>query len=76
MSESNLSDQIDLHRKLSTIAQLEVPVPITSPTHSLFVQRQIAARKYLTERFSEVGQEELLHYIEYCNESIKKYLGL
>jgi len=76
MSESNLSHQIDLHRKINTIAQLEVPVPITSPAHSLFVQRQRAARKYLTERSSEVVQEELLHYIDYCNESIKKYLGL
>ncbi len=76
MSESNLSDQINLHRKISTIAQLEVPVPITSPTHSLFVQRQRAARKYLTERSSELVQQELIHYIDYCNESIKKYLGL
>jgi hypothetical protein len=65
-----------LERSLHNITQQEVPVLSTNPAHMLFVKRKAAASKYLNERLSEVGQEELLHYIEHCNEQIKKYLAL
>ncbi len=76
MSESINMQRIYLERSLHNITQQEVPVTATNPTHMLFVQRKVAAIKYLNERLSEVAQEELLHYIEHCNEQIKKYLAL
>jgi hypothetical protein len=76
MSESVNMQRMYLERSLHTITQQEVPVLPTNPSYMLFVQRKVAAIKYLNERLSEVGQEELLHYIEHCNEQIKKYLAL
>ena len=76
MSESINMQRIYLERSLHSITQQEVPVLPTNPAYMLFVQRKAAATKYLNERLSEVGQEELLHYIEHCNELIKKVLGL
>ena len=76
MSESINMQRIYLERSLHNITQQEVPVLSTNPAYMLFVQRKAAATKYLNERLSEVGQEELLHYIEHCNELIKKVLGL
>ena len=76
MSESVNMQRMYLERSLHNITQQEVPVISTNPTYMLFVQRKVAAIKYLNERLSEVGQEELLHYIEHCNGQIKKYLAL
>ena len=76
MSESVNMQRISLERSLHTITQQEVPVLSTNPAYMFFVQRKVAATKYLNERLSEVGQEELLHYIEHCNEQIKKVLAL
>ena len=76
MSESINMQRIYLERSLFNITQQEIPVLSTNPAYILFVQRKIAASKYLNERLSEVGQEELLHYIEHCNEQIKKVLAL
>ena len=76
MSESINTQRILLHQSLHTITQQEVPVLSTNPAYMLFVQRKVAADKYLNEILSQVCQEELLHYIEYCNEQIKKVLAL
>ena len=76
MSESVNHSRLDFLRNLHTITQQEVPVLPTNPSYMLFVQRKVAAIKYLNERLSEVGQEEILHYIEHCNGQIKKYLAL
>ena len=76
MSESVNIQRIYLERSLHNITQQEVPVLPTNIAYMLFVQRKVAAIKYLNERLSEVGQEELLHYIEHCNEQIKKVLAL
>jgi hypothetical protein len=76
MSESVNMQRIYLERSLFNITQQEVPVLSTNPTYMFFLQRKVAAIKYLNERLSEVGQEELLHYIEHCNEQIKKVLAL
>lgn len=76
MNESANIQRIYLERSLHSITQQEVPVLSTNPAYMFFVQRKVAAIKYLNERLSEVGQEELLHYIEHCNEQIKKYLAL
>ena len=76
MSESVNMQRIYLERSLFNITQQEVPVLPTNPAYMLFLQRKVAAIKYLNETLSEVGQEELLHYIEYCNEQIKKVLAL
>jgi hypothetical protein len=65
-----------LERSLHNISQQEVPVLTTNPCYIFFLQRKMAAAKYLNEPVSEVGKEELLHYIEHCNEQIKKYLAL
>lgn len=76
MSESLNMQRKYLERSLPIIAQQEVPVVPTNPAYMLFIQRKIAASKYLNELLSEVGKEELLHYIEHCNEQIKKCLAL
>ena len=76
MSESINMQRMYLESSLHNIAQQEIPVLPTNPAHMLFVQRRIAASKYLNEILSEVGKEELLHYIEHCNEQIKKALAL
>ena len=76
MSESINMQRKYLERSLHNIAQQEIPVLSTNPSFMFFVQRKVAATKYLNERLSEIGQEELLHYIEYCNEQIKKVLAL
>jgi len=76
MSESVNMQRMYLERSLHNISQQEVPVLTTNPCYMLFSQRKIAATKYLNELISEVGKEELLHYIEHCNEQIKKYLVL
>lgn len=76
MSESINMQRMYLERSLPVIAQQEVPVVSTNPVYMLFVQRKIAANKYLNELLSEVGKEELLHYIEHCNDQIKKVLAL
>ncbi len=76
MSESANMQRIYLETSISTITQQEVPVLSTNPAYMFFVQRKVAATKYLNERLSEVGQEELLHYVEYCNQQIKKVLAL
>jgi hypothetical protein len=76
MSESINMQRMYLERSLHNITQQEVPVLSTNPAYMLFVQRKIAASKYLNEMLSEVGKEELLHYIEHCNEQIKKVLAL
>jgi hypothetical protein len=65
-----------LERSLHNISQQEVPVLTTNPCYIFFLQRKMATAKYLNEPVSEVGKEELLHYIEHCNEQIKKYLAL
>lgn len=72
MNESVNMRRMYLERSLHYITQQEIPVVYTDPAYMLFVQRKIAASKYLNEILSEVGKEELLHYIEYCNEQIKK----
>ena len=76
MSESINMQRMHLERSLPVISQQEIPVVPTNPAYMLFVQRKIAASKYLNEILSEVGKEELLHYIEHCNEQIKKCLAL
>ena len=76
MRESINMQRIYLERSLHNITQQEIPVLSTNPAYMLFVQRKIAATKYLNERLSEVGKEELLRYIEHCNELIKKVLAL
>jgi hypothetical protein len=76
MSESVNMQRVYLERSIFNITQQEVPVLSTNPAYMFFVQRKVAASKYLNERLSEVGQEELLHYIEHCNEQIKKVLAL
>jgi hypothetical protein len=65
-----------LERSLFNITQQEVPVLSTNPAYMFFVQRKAAADNYLNERLSEVEQERLLNYVEYCNEQIKKVLAL
>ena len=76
MSESINMQRILLHQSLHNITQQEIPVASTNPSYMLFKQRRVAAIKYLDERLSETGQEELLRYIEHCNEQIKKVLAL
>lgn len=76
MKESINMQRMHLERSLPVISQQEVPVVSTNPAYMLFIQRKIAANKYLNELLSEVGKEELLHYIEHCNEQIKKCLAL
>jgi hypothetical protein len=76
MSESVNLQRMYLERSLHNISQQEVPVLTTNPCYIFFLQRKMAAAKYLNEPVSEVGKEELLHYIEHCNEQIKKYLAL
>jgi hypothetical protein len=76
MSESQNVHKIKLLQSLPTISNQEIPVLETSPVHMLFLGRKVAATKYFSEKLSEIGQEELLHYIENCNEQIKRYLGL
>lgn len=76
MSESINMQRMYLERSLPVIAQQEVPVVSTNPVYMIFIQRKIAASKYLNELLSEVGKEELLHYIEHCNDQIKKVLAL
>lgn len=76
MSESVNMQRLYLERSLHNITQQEIPVASTNPSYMLFKQRRVAAIKYLDERLSETGQEELLRYIEHCNEQIKKVLAL
>lgn len=76
MSESLNMQRMYLERSLHNITQQEIPVASTNPSYMLFKQRRVAAIKYLDERLSETGQEELLRYIEHCNEQIKKVLAL
>lgn len=76
MSEALNTNRMYLLRGLPIIANSEILIPTTSPAHMLFLGRKVAAAKFLRERLSEVAQEELLHYIEHCNEQIKKFLAL
>jgi hypothetical protein len=76
MSESINMQRIHLVQSLQHIAQQDIPVLSTNLSHILFVQRKTAAIEYLKGKLSEIAQEELLYYIEYCNENIKKYLAL
>lgn len=76
MSESVNIQRRELKIKIPTIAHQQIPVKEDTPVYILFYQRREAARRYLNSKYSEVAQEELLCFIEYCNEQIKKYLGL
>lgn len=76
MSESLNMQRMYLERSLPTIAQQQIPVQEGTPVYMLFYQRREAAIRYLTLELSKVSQEELLNYIEYCNEQIKKVLAL
>jgi hypothetical protein len=76
MSESANMQRINLERSLFYITQQEIPVPSTNPIYMFFIQRKASAINYYDETFSRMGKEELLDYVEYCNEQIKKYLLL
>lgn len=76
MSESINMQRMYLERSLPTIAQQQIPVQEGTPVYMFFYQRREAAIRYLTLELSEIGKEELLNYIEYCNEQIKKVLVL
>lgn len=76
MSELSNMQRFNLQRSLPTISNQEIPILETSPVYMFFLGRKVAATKYLSEKLSVVGEEELLNYIEYCNEIIKKYLAL
>ena len=76
MSESINMQRMYLERSLFNITQQEVPVLPTNPAYMFFAHSKTAADNYLNERLSEVEQEKLINYIEYCNEQIKKVLAL
>ena len=76
MSESINMQRMHLERSLPTIAQQQIPVQESTPVYMFFYQRREAAIRYLTLELSEIGKEELINYIEYCNEQIKKVLAL
>lgn len=76
MSESLNMQRMYLERSLPSIAQQQIPVQEGTPVYMFFYQRREAAIRYLTLELSEIGKEELLNYIEYCNEQIKKVLAL
>ena len=76
MSESINMPRVYLERSLHDIAYQEIPVLPTVPVYRIFVERKKVAARYLNEVLSEIVQEQLLNYIEYCNEQIKKYLAL
>lgn len=76
MKQSINMQRFNLERSLPIIINQEIPILETSPVYMFFLGRKTAATKYLSEKLSVVGKEELLNYIEYCNETIKKYLAL
>jgi hypothetical protein len=70
------NNRMELHRSISHIAQQEVPVLKTSPAYSILMQRKMASIKYLTQKISEQEEEELLAFIEICNDMAKRVLYL
>ncbi len=70
------NNRMELHRSISHIAQQEVPVLKTSPAYPILMQRKMASIRYLTQEISEQGKEELLVFIETCNDMVKRVLYL
>lgn len=75
MENNTAISQLELRRKILSIAYTEIPVSDKSPLYNIFLHRKKTAM-YLEESRTENEMKLLEEMIEYCNLEIKKYLNI